>query len=55
MTFELGKYAFDVLLAYGLGLFVLAVLVGVSLYQARIAQKRLSEIEHHMQSPEADD
>ena len=42
---ELGKYAAEVLLAYGVTLALLALLVGVSVAQARRMKRRLDAAE----------
>ena len=43
---DLGAYAFEVTLAYAGALAMIAVLVGVSLAQARKAKQRLAQTEH---------
>ena len=42
---DLGKYAFDVLAAYGVSLVILAGIVWLSLWQGARARKRLEEAE----------
>ncbi|WP_420821357.1 heme exporter protein CcmD [Pseudooceanicola aestuarii] len=42
---ELGKYAAEVLSAYGLSLLLLAGVTGISLWRARRVRARLDEVE----------
>ena len=42
---DLGKYAFEVITAYGASIAVLAVLVGLSLRRSRRVKRMLEEIE----------
>jgi heme exporter protein D len=47
---ELGKYAFDVLLAYGVSITGLALIIGVSIWQARRVKRALEAQEVQMQA-----
>ncbi|UOA32234.1 hypothetical protein DSM110093_02020 [Sulfitobacter sp. DSM 110093] len=42
---ELGKYAAEVLSAYGMSLLLLAALVGLTLLRGRAARRALEEVE----------
>jgi heme exporter protein D len=46
---DLGKYTGDVLAAYGVSLAILAVLIGISLVQARRSKQRLQQAEQRAQ------
>ena len=54
MSVDLGKYAFDVLLAYGLGLFLLVLLVVVSMFQARGAARGMKQAEDRTRKEHSD-
>lgn len=43
---DLGKYAFEILMSYGLSLGLLAVLIGGSVWQARRVKVALARIEN---------
>lgn len=51
---DLGKYAFDVLLAYGLGLFLLVGLVVLSLWQSAGAARKLDAQERRAKKAKRD-
>ena len=44
---DLGKYAFEILMSYGISLTLLAALVGLSWAQARRVKARLEKVETH--------
>jgi heme exporter protein D len=48
---ELGKYAGAVLSSYAAGLALLALLVGVSLWQARRVRETLRRVEDRQETP----
>lgn len=42
---ELGEYAFEVLMSYGISLGLLGVLIGVTLWQGRKVKAALEQVE----------
>ena len=50
---DLGKYAVEVLSSYAAGLALLAVLVGLSLWQARRVRAQLSRVEARQERVDA--
>lgn len=47
---DLGKYAFAVLSSYAASLFLLAVIVGLTVWQGRRVKRRLAEIEARLET-----
>lgn len=43
---DLGTYAFEILMSYGISLLLLAALVGLSWAQARRVKSQLQKVEH---------